>query len=578
MLTECIKLVQLPNYKSLFCYINDDIKSIESYLDSFTKNNLEDNINIIDSNNMNNIDGSNVSFPKPNLNFEKIKLSFKSHEENNEFFEKQLAQINNLFFNLYVSSNFSEELDEKEMSIVFYLYTYQIKALFYVLCNQNLSLSEENVSEFDLFFSNYREIKSMVKKCLKSFGTEAVNKAFIKSFEEIKDNINTFTEIITNCQTFLTMILIQCYIKDEEDDNDDQSQEDNEPKFNMNMKKLLINFVKTFKLFHRINEAYSLISYKEFYNEGVSKSLNIKRECEVYNTILKKKLENKEKPFCLFNYIWLFDPASKSEIFRVFNTHKQSTEIFNSLHSLEEGGRLGMPLVNASSIFLVLKIRRNHLIEDTLNAVSISTINLQKPLKVKFENEQGVDEGGVRKEFFMLLVRQIFDPNFGMFSYNEKHHFFWFNLYSFEPKIKYELIGILLGLALFNDVILDIKFPLVIYKKLLDQPLNLEDMKACDPDLYQTLSYLKNTTDENLKETISMNFTVTVDKFGEKIEIPLKPKGDEIYIDNDNREEYIQLYLDWYFNKSIEEYFLYFKNGFYRACNRDLAKVSILFH
>lgn len=33
--------------------------------------------------------------------------------------------------------------------------------------------------------------------------------------------------------------------------------------------------------------------------------------------------------------------------------------------------------------------------------------------------EQGIDEGGVKKEFFLLLVRQLFDPNYGMFKYLE---------------------------------------------------------------------------------------------------------------------------------------------------------------
>ena len=86
-----------------------------------------------------------------------------------------------------------------------------------------------------------------------------------------------------------------------------------------------------------------------------------------------------------------------------------------------------------------------------------------------------MDEGGVRKEFFILLVRQIFDANYGMFSYNDKRRYFWFNLYTFEPKIQYELIGVLLGLAWFNNIILDVKFPLVIYKKLLGIPATLED-------------------------------------------------------------------------------------------------------
>jgi len=118
-----------------------------------------------------------------------------------------------------------------------------------------------------------------------------------------------------------------------------------------------------------------------------------------------------------------------------------------------------------------------------------------------------------------------------MFNYNEKTRLFWFNMYSFEPKIKFELIVIILGLALFNNVILDIKFPLVI-KKLLDFKLEIKNMKKCDPELYNTFTYFKNTKEENLKEKLSTTFTITKDKFGEKIIIPLKENGENIYIDN----------------------------------------------
>lgn len=46
-----------------------------------------------------------------------------------------------------------------------------------------------------------------------------------------------------------------------------------------------------------------------------------------------------------------------------------------------------------------------------LNDVS----DLKKPLKVKFEGEDGIDEGGVKKEWFQLLVSEIFSPKYGMF-------------------------------------------------------------------------------------------------------------------------------------------------------------------
>lgn len=44
---------------------------------------------------------------------------------------------------------------------------------------------------------------------------------------------------------------------------------------------------------------------------------------------------------------------------------------------------------------------------------SDSPIDLRKQLYVEFEGEQGVDEGGVSKEFFQLVVEQIFNPDYG---------------------------------------------------------------------------------------------------------------------------------------------------------------------
>lgn len=73
-----------------------------------------------------------------------------------------------------------------------------------------------------------------------------------------------------------------------------------------------------------------------------------------------------------------------------------------------------------SALYLIVKVSRDNIIEDAMNALVNSTKHLRKPLKVVFEGEEGVDEGGVQKEFFQLLIRDIFDANYGMFHYNEE--------------------------------------------------------------------------------------------------------------------------------------------------------------
>lgn len=576
-----IKGIKEHGFEKIKCIDSEKLDIVEKKFDKFLIDYNYTPASELISNNL------NKSLPKLNFDLKKLGDYFKTQTSSADFvpIETDLKNINAYYstlgnlISIDKENEFEKELatnTEFTINVVFYLFSTIIKAFVYILNHPNFFLTQTSTEEYLKFFINFRTVKRLCKKCIGVVITESdqekkknmINEAYMSSFVEMNQYIMEFKNMIGNCQNFLTLILFNIGAN-----NSDEEEE--EEKFDIQMLDLLMHFTKSFKTLYLINKKYSLVDYREFYNDGLSKNLNFKRECKVYNEILKKDFskENQKKPFCLISYNWLFDAAAKSEILYVFNERKQRIETIQALHNLE-GGMLGLPqIINPASLFFYLQIRRNNIIEDTLNAVSNSNVNLQKPLKVKFMNEQGVDEGGVRKEFFLLLVRQIFDANYGMFSYNDKTRLFWFNLYSFEPKIKYELIGIILGLALFNNVILDIKFPLVIYKKLLELPLSLEDMKECDPELYQTLSYLKNTKEQNLKDLLSTNFTVVVDKFGEKVVIPLKPDGENIYIDNTNKDEYVDLYLDWYFNKSIEEYFVCFKKGFYRVCDKQLAKL-----
>lgn len=79
-----------------------------------------------------------------------------------------------------------------------------------------------------------------------------------------------------------------------------------------------------------------------------------------------------------------------------------------------------------------------------------------------------------------------------------------------------------MALAIFNNVILDIKFPSVVYKKLLDYELNLEDLKDLDEETYKNFHFLLNSEDPNLEENLGVNFTTIVNKFGEQKLILLK--------------------------------------------------------
>lgn len=129
-------------------------------------------------------------------------------------------------------------------------------------------------------------------------------------------------------------------------------------------------------------------------------------------------------------------------------------------------------------------------------------------MRVQFLGEEGVDEGGVQKEFFQLIVREIFDSKYGMFTFNDESRLCWFTRNPMLDDInirEYKLVGLLLGLAVYNSVILDLHFPLTLYKKLMDVEIGLSDLTQLDPVKYEidneVMHVLMNQSIESRKRT-----------------------------------------------------------------------------
>lgn len=73
----------------------------------------------------------------------------------------------------------------------------------------------------------------------------------------------------------------------------------------------------------------------------------------------------------------------------------------------------------SASQFLVLKVRRQCLVDDSLKEVSAVVgaggDEIKKGLRIDFKGEEGIDAGGLRKEWFLLLVREVFNPDHGIY-------------------------------------------------------------------------------------------------------------------------------------------------------------------
>ncbi len=51
--------------------------------------------------------------------------------------------------------------------------------------------------------------------------------------------------------------------------------------------------------------------------------------------------------------------------------------------------------------------------------------DLFKPLRVHFIGEEGIDAGGVKKEFFALLLAELLKPEYGLMEVQGESNTYW---------------------------------------------------------------------------------------------------------------------------------------------------------
>lgn len=122
-----------------------------------------------------------------------------------------------------------------------------------------------------------------------------------------------------------------------------------------------------------------------------------------------------------------------------------------------------------------------------------------------------------------------------MFKQFEDSRVSWFADVTFETESMYFLIGIICGLAIYNFTIINLPFPLALYKKLLSEPVDMSDLHDLSPTLANSMQQILDYKEDDFEETFGLNFEITRDIFGETQNVPLKPDGDKIPVTKDNR-------------------------------------------
>lgn len=216
----------------------------------------------------------------------------------------------------------------------------------------------------------------------------------------------------------------------------------------------------------------------------------------------------------------------------------------------------------ALDVYFKVRVRRDYIVQDSLRCIQLNPTNLKKSLKVQFINEPGVDAGGLKKEWFLLLTKSLFSPKTGMLYNVEDSNLLWFNVIPIDNFEMYYLFGAVLGLAIYNSTILDLKFPAAMYKVLLGLPVGLADYQEIFPEAAKNLFKLRDYSEAEL-EAIGLDFEVTfMDVFGRAHQRELIPGGSNIAVTTNTREKYIDKYARFFLMDGMFRQLHSFKNGF----------------
>ncbi|VEU23260.1 DEKNAAC104392 [Brettanomyces naardenensis] len=214
-------------------------------------------------------------------------------------------------------------------------------------------------------------------------------------------------------------------------------------------------------------------------------------------------------------------------------------------------------------VYFKIRVRRDHITNDSLRSIKAHQNEFKKLLKVEFVGEPGVDAGGLKKEWFLLLTKELFDPDRGLFSYHESSHLCYFSISPFDNDELYYLVGAVLGLAIYNSTILDLRLPRALYKKLMDRKVSLNDFIELDPDTGNGLFQLLKTKGA---ENLGIYYEVTCkDIFDNIVTHELVDGGSDILVNDENKYEYVERYLNFFLNDVCQRSFDSFHRGFYNV-------------
>lgn len=220
---------------------------------------------------------------------------------------------------------------------------------------------------------------------------------------------------------------------------------------------------------------------------------------------------------------------------------------------------------NALPNHIKLSVTRQTLFEDSFHQLMrLPAFELRRRLYIIFRGEEGLDYGGVAREWFFLLSHEVLNPMYCLFEYANKNNYsLQINPASYvnpDHLHYFKFIGRFIAMALYHGKFIYSGFTMPFYKRMLNKKLIMKDIESIDPEYYKSLTWIR---DNNIEECgLEMFFSVDFELLGEIKPFELKAGGSDIRVTEENKAEYLELVCAWRMSRGIEEQTKSFLEGF----------------
>lgn len=212
-----------------------------------------------------------------------------------------------------------------------------------------------------------------------------------------------------------------------------------------------------------------------------------------------------------------------------------------------------------------ITVTRQTLFDDSYHQIMrLPAYELRRRLYIIFRGEEGLDYGGVSREWFFLLSHEVLNPMYCLFEYANKNNYsLQINPASYvnpDHLLYFKFIGRFIAMALYHGRFIYSGFTMPFYKRMLNKKLTMKDIESIDPEFFNSLVWIR---DNNIDECgLELFFSVDFEILGQVIHHELKESGDKVRVCEDNKEEYMRLMTEWRMTRGIKDQTQAFLEGF----------------